>query len=178
MCVAVTVSLSACASPFNLGAPEPKPEPSVTPTETPAPPAESGDYDEWEYSIAEPKAEAPAEYEESLRLLSEELDLGVTFQQPSKEYSDLGWTGVAKYGKQCIITFGINEQSATDHSVEVLVMSRFDGSLTVMINWSSDYEAIRTNLEPLKKWCTDGGPLPYSTEDGGEVPQQEPPTIA
>lgn len=169
-CVAVTLSMSACTLPDGIRKFEPKPEPSASaaPTET---------YDEWVNWTAGTKTEMPVEYKESVRAFSEQLDLGVVFEQPADTYIDQGWVGVAQYGSLCIIAFGIDEQSTADGSVMLTVLSRYDISMTVATNWSDDYDQIRTDLTDYTRWCETGGPIPLPAE-GGDISLQEQPVTA
>jgi hypothetical protein len=169
-CVAVALSLSACVFPFNGGALEPTPEP-------PAHSVPSDAYDEWVYWTADPKDELLAEQNENLLVISEVLALDVVFEQPAQPYTDDGWYGVAQYGSLCIIALGLDEQSREDGSVALMILSRYDTSLTVFTTWSSDYEAIRTDIQPFTDWCEEGGPLPEPT-DSGVPPLEEPTTDA
>lgn len=168
-CVAVALSLSACVSPTKVvNVPEIEPLGSLEPSEA---------YDEWAYWTADPKDEVPAEYSQSMNLFSEELGLGVVFEQPAMIYSDEGWSGVAEYGSLCIIAVGVDEQSAVDGSIMVAVLSRYDGSVTVSTNWTTDYEGIRIALAPYTQWCQAGGTLPEPI-DGTEFFPEEQATSA
>jgi len=169
-CVAVALSLSACVSPVKVvDAPVPKTEPLGT--------LEPSDpLDGWVKWTAEPKGEVQAEYNESINVFSEELGLGVVFEQPADFYAEEGWSGVAQYGSLCIISLAIDEQTAVDGSVETWLWSRYDTVPAAQIAWTPDYEAIRAIIMSYTEWCETGGPVPLP--DGVELPLQDQPVSA
>ena len=161
VCVAATVSLSACSSAIAIPLPSEKPTAESSPESIE--PTEAEDYDEMVLWVEGRDAELAESVQPELDYFSEELGFDVSFELPGPAYTDQGWIGVAALRERCIVVVGYDEQSMDDGSLSVAIMSRYDQSLTVAAPWSTDYVGIREALDPYVTWC-DGGPLPEISE--------------